>query len=79
MENWYKKAQIRHELPEGSVVEGPDMASLTPSKVQEIKRWLEEAHPEVNWTLEAVIEWVSDNFGGEPKAPAKPKDSLHSF
>ena len=71
MANWYKKAQ-------NQTITGPDMSTLTPSKMEEIKRWLEEKHPKVNWTLEAVAKWVNDNFTGKKSPFEGPKDLLHN-
>ena len=81
MDNWYKKAlrdrpkRSRFEdVDTGHIIEGPNMSRLKDTRIEKMKRWLEEKHPNVNWTMEAVAEWINDNFIGNPNLLEKPQD-----
>ena len=86
MDNWYKKAQRepRRSIKvddSGAIMKGIDMSVFDESKLQQAKRWLEEKHPDMNWTLDAVAEWVNKYFIGKQKPISEQgyKDQVHKL
>ena len=80
MGNWYKKAMGTFIDPDtGMPIEGIDMSVFDETTLQKIKRWLEEKHPNINWTVEKVYDWINKNFIGKPKPFTGPKDKRHTF
>ena len=56
------------------IITGPDMESLTPTKLEEIGEKLKLKYPNVVWTLDKIKGWVNKNFGGELKPMTPPQD-----
>jgi hypothetical protein len=81
MDNWYKKAQ-RSKMVDpdtGQIIFGPDMSDFGRTKIQKIKEWLQKKHPNVNWTVDAIIDFLGKHFIDIPKPLSEqgPKDKLH--
>lgn len=78
MDNWYKRAKrepgqrSRFMDDTGAWIEGPDMSKFQKTPLEKLKRWLEEKHPNVNWTVEAVVDFYNKNFNENP--PRKQRD-----
>ena len=69
--DWYKKAQ-------DEIIRGPDMDVFDPTALEEFKLKLEKKYPRVNWTIDAVRDWINRNFIGKPKSFDRPKDLLQN-
>lgn len=75
--NQYRMAQRAKYVDEGSIIEGPDMSSISPSQLQMLKYTLEKKYPKINWTLNKIMEWARDNMTNTPAPFDKPKDIYH--
>jgi len=72
-----KEYSQRSRFTDTSVIEGPDIKSLNPTKLQMIKFKLEQKYPKINWTVETVMEWINDNLLHKIPPFDKPKDLFH--
>lgn len=73
----YKEAQKSRMVDDQSVIEGPNLKSITPTQLQMIKYNLEKKYPKLNWTIEKVVQWIKDNFVNEARPFDKPQDLYH--
>jgi len=74
--NWYKRVQASVSGI-GERLTGPDMSNLTPAKMEEAKMWLQQKYPNISWTLEKVVDFMREHFGGKPKPLTGPQDLAH--
>ena len=69
-----KKAFNLREYKLAETITGPDMNALTPTKLEEAGEWLKKKYPNIDWTIEKIMEWVNKNFKGELKPMTPPQD-----